>query len=56
MGASFRANHMSVHAKMARDQRDGRTDRQTAFCLYIVDILKAPYKFINQYICNDVTL
>ena len=29
MGASFRANQMSVHAETARDQRDGRTDGQT---------------------------
>ena len=37
MGASFRANQMSVHAETARDRRDGWTDRQTAFHLYIVD-------------------
>jgi len=28
---------MSVHAETARDRRDGWTDRQTAFRLYIVD-------------------
>ena len=39
MGASFRANQMSVHAEKARDQCDGRTDRQTAFQLYIVDVI-----------------
>ena len=37
MGASFRANHTSVHAEMARYHRDGQTDRQMAFRLYIVD-------------------
>ena len=37
MGASFRANQMSVHAETARDRRDGWTDGQTTFQLYIVD-------------------
>ena len=39
MGASFRANQMSVHAETARNRRDGWTDRQTAFRLYIVDVI-----------------
>ena len=52
MGASFRANHTSVHAEMARDHRDGQTDRQTAFRLYIVDdtaaeLIFTTFKFQN---------
>ena len=42
MGASFRANQMSVHAETARDRRDGWTDGQTAFRLYIVDNAVTP--------------
>ena len=30
---------MSIHAEMARYRRDGRTDGQTAFQLYIVDYM-----------------
>ena len=50
MGASFRANQMSVHAETARNRRDGWTDRQTAFRLYIVD--NATLSVCAQNICR----
>ena len=41
---------MSVHAETARDRRDGWTDRQMAFHLYIVDVDIYIHTYIYIYI------